>query len=85
MVTVSQGSEISWTLGSCKNEKIYGWYGAQYTQECCQAPGAIELECKDSSGDGWNGGYLEIEGNKYCDDFASGKEKKEQVTVTGTI
>ena len=82
MVSYDRGN--SWTLGSCENEKSYG-NGFQYTQECCQAPGAIELECKNSYGHGWNGGYLEIEGKKYCDDFASGKEKKEQVTITGTI
>ena len=82
MVTVSYGSEITWTLGSCENEKSYG-DGEIANQECCQAPGTMELECKDSYGDGWNGGYLEINGKEYCKDFDSGTEKKEQVTITG--
>ena len=43
------------------------------------------MECKDTSTykDGWHGGYIEIQGQKFCDDSWSGSEKKEQVTITG--
>ena len=37
------------------------------------------MDCKCSYGDGWHGGYLEINGVRYCDDFSSGH--KQTVTV----
>ena len=30
------------------------------------------IYCVDAYGDGWHGGYLEVNGEKYCDDFDSG-------------
>ena len=32
------------------------------------------VTCKDEWGDGWHGGFLEINGNTYCGDFVSGSE-----------
>ena len=32
-------------------------------------PTTYKLHCKDTFGDGWNGGYLEIQGQIYCRDF----------------
>ena len=32
----------------------------------------FSIYCVDAYGDGWHGGYLEINGEKYCDDFDSG-------------
>ena len=37
------------------------------------AAGDWPVTCDDSYGDGWHGGYIEIDGNKYCDDFTTGK------------
>ena len=54
------------------------------TDECCQNPGTYELTCKDKYGDGWHGGYVEIQGKKYCEKFSNGKIKKKQVTITGS-
>ena len=53
-------------------------------QECCQAPGTYRLECKDRYSDGWHGGYLEIQGKKYCDDFLGGHLKTVQITIAGS-
>ena len=47
-----------------------------YTERCCMAPGRYVLTCKGSpytlnDNFGWNGksgGFLEIQGHKYCDD-----------------
>ena len=52
-----------------------GGYGnnAEYTEQCCLTPGNYNLECKDSYGDGWNGGYIEVKGEKYCGSFSTGR------------
>ena len=64
---------MSWNIGvTCENEKRY-LENKEYTQECCIAKGST-ITCKDSFGDGWHGGYLEIDGQKYCDIFSSGYE-----------
>ena len=85
-VTKKYGFENSWRLGSCIsfNRGLKFSSNKEYTRECCQAPGSYELKCKCSFGDGWHGGYVEIQGKKYCKSFSGGKVKKEQVTITGT-
>ena len=86
VVTKSYGWENTWALGACESKETYQ-SNKEMTQECCQAPGTYELECKDSHGDGWHGGYLEIQGKKYCEDFRGGHGnhvKKVQVTIAGT-
>ena len=61
----------SWSVGSCHmsishHNKAY----ASSTQRCCLSQGVHLLECRDTyRGDGWNGAYLEIFGQKYCNDF----------------
>ena len=41
------------------------------------------MQCIDSYGDGWHGGYIEVLGNKYCSGFTSGKSVTNGVlTVT---
>ena len=67
------GIEMSWNIGGmCKNDEGY-FESKEYTQKCCVAEGST-ITCKDSFGDGWHGGYLEIDGQKYCDIFSSGYE-----------
>ena len=83
VVTKAWGGENSWALGTCESKGTYRNHKVT-TQECCQAPGTYELQCKDSVGDGWHGGYLEIQGKKYCDDFRSGHLKTVQITIAGT-
>ena len=83
------GAHVSWTLGPCANAQSYpheiGYteYGKQYTERCCLPPGDYMLTCKVSSGEGWNGGFMEIQGNRYCHDFLASDEASPQVTIRG--
>ena len=81
-MTTRYGNENSWAFGTCASEKVYGNNG-KYHQECCLPAGTYELLCRCSYGDGWHGGYVEIQGKKYCKELLSGSEKREQVTITG--
>ena len=79
-VTKDWGHEIEWNIGgathaSCENEQSYE-NDQEYTQQCCLPANATEfpITCKDTYGDGWHGGYLEINGETYCEDFSDGDE-----------
>ena len=58
----------------------------EYTvQRCCLSPKTYDLTCRDTyekEMDGWNGGAIEIQGHKYCDDFIE-KSVKRKVTIRG--
>ena len=79
-VTKDWGHEIEWNIGgsthaSYENEQRYE-NDQEYTQQCCLPKDQSEfaITCKDTYGDGWHGGYLEIEGEKYCEEFTNGDE-----------
>merc|ERR1712226_1236169 len=78
--TTYLGSENSWTIGSCANEAQFENHQTVY-QTCCLATGSYNLVCKDASGNGWHGGYLEINGKKFCNEFKFGDSKTEVVTI----
>ena len=59
---------------TCTSQQTYG-DNKDYEENCCQDPGVYTLNCKSSNGNGWHGGYIEINGEKYCDDFTSGDLK----------
>ena len=88
LTTKSYGSENGWSLGSCQSDGGYESYN-EYTQQCCvtpcsynsECPCNYNLECKDSYGDGWHGGYIEIDGIKYCENFSSGSEDIMGITL----
>ena len=82
--TKTYGSDNSWSLGPCTSNRSYG-NNQVYEQNCCMSNGNYSLTCKDSYKDGWHGGYIEIEGNRYCESFRSGHEKKVMVQVTTGI
>ena len=81
-VTKAWGSENSWAFGKCKSTRRYGTRRT-YTMNCCLLQGEHTLTCKDSYGDGWHGGYVEIEGKKYCKDFTNGREKTTKIQIKG--
>ena len=56
-----------------------------YIEECCQPEGVYELICTDTYGDGWHGGYIEIGGEKYCENFTTGSEQNHDVTMPGKL
>ena len=74
VVTKAHGKENSWTFGRCKTLLQYA-SNQTYTMKCCLTKGEHNLTCKDRYGDGWHGGYLEIQGKKYCENFKWGSEK----------
>merc|ERR1712110_1327983 len=82
VVTKRWGYENSWAFGACNSSQEYGNNNI-YTEQCCQPAGSYDLVCKDSYGDGWHGGYLLIEGKKYCKRFKNGHEKTEEGTMEG--
>ena len=71
LITLSYGSEISWTLGTCSSDTTY-IDNQEYLQQCCLSPGNYSLQCIDSYGDGWNGGYIEVDSTRHCQNFSSG-------------
>ena len=70
LTTKSYASEISWSLGKCSSNSSYS-DNQEYTQQCCLEPGHYSLECIDSYGDGWHGGYIKVDGIKHCESFSS--------------
>ena len=75
--------EITWNIGgTCDSKDEYDNY-KEDTQKCCVAKdqGEITITCKDSYGDGWHGGYLAINGKKYCEDFFTGKEFLDELSA----
>ena len=66
-------SAYEWEIGSCNNA-VKSSRGAYDTiiQRCCLAPGRYTLHCINhylEIGGGWKGGFVEIFGHTYCDDF----------------
>ena len=49
--------------------------------ECCLPPGEYTLECKDSYGDGWHGGYITINGTEYCKNFNSSSLETHEILI----
>ena len=84
IVTLSYGSENSWTFGTCNSSRTYNSYVTQI-EECCQPQGTYELACLDSYGDGWHGGYIEVGRTKYCENFYGSVEKHNVTMTSGTL
>ena len=75
-----------WKLGSC-----YGPIGLlqykdkqKYWDRCCLTPGVYTLICSNDRGPyGWGNSFIEILGQRYCDDFVGFKGFR-RVIVTST-
>ena len=80
-VEVHNAQFTSWNFGSCCNVQKYE-FNDQYTERCCLAPGEYTLTCKTSYGNGWPGGFMEIQGHRYCDDFRGYKAMR-RVKISG--
>lgn len=75
------GQENSWTLGDLCGGTDFEDHSVS-GKECCVIPGqSYVLTCIDSFGDGWHGGYIEMNGHKYCEDFTSGKQQSHHVIL----
>ena len=75
---------MSWTLGTCKSTRAYYRYSS-YTESCCIVGGMHQLACVDAAGNGWNGGFLEIEGTVYCKDFRIGHQQTYDIDISGNF
>ena len=76
------GHEISWKISdTCKSAQTY-YNNDEYSQTCYLTLEEHTLQCLDSHGDGWNGGYIEIQGKKYCETFTIGKSMTATITIS---
>ena len=80
LTSLSWAKENSWALGSCSSDTVHENYKT-HKEECCLPSGQYTLECKDSAGDGWKGGYIMIDGKTYCESFYSGKIETHEVLI----
>ena len=81
--TMAWGIENSWKFGSCSGPAQGSTYSSRktYNVQCCQPVGTYELDCKDSYGDGWHGGWIKIGSSKtkICKNFRDGSNQSQQV------
>ena len=79
-MTSNGGKEVGWDLDSCSNRQGYENH-QEYHEECCLEYGEHTLSCHDSNQDGWEGGYIEVSGVKYCNVLKQFKTRKEQLVI----
>ena len=70
--TYRHGSYSEWQLGECNgNETKYDNFKT-YFEKCCLKFAQHTLTCINKKyPSGWDFGYIEIQGHRYCDDFMS--------------
>ena len=86
-ITQKRANENYWSVGTCSSngKGSCGAHGGyfnyrNFTQQCCIPPGEHKITCNDCKGDTWHGGYLLINGVKYCENF-TGKEHQVDITL----
>ena len=82
--TKAWAEEISWSIGFCSNTTVYTKKD-KFIEDCCLPSGDYTLTCKDSYGDGWNGGSIEIYGKTYCDNFIAGHELMIPIKISTSL
>ena len=80
LTTKLYGSENSWSLGDCSGDQRYS-NNAEHIKVCCLNYGVNNLKCQDAYGDGWHGGFIEVQGTQYCEKFNSGTMRNIQLTI----
>merc|ERR1719326_971357 len=81
--TQEWGSEMSWSLDYCTSSGPYEDHSEIIIDNCYLNEGEYILECQDSYGDGWHGGFISINGVDYCADFQTGSSYSETVITGG--
>eukprot|EP00421_Protoceratium_reticulatum_P042760 CAMPEP_0168443724 /NCGR_PEP_ID=MMETSP0228-20121227/44678_1 /TAXON_ID=133427 /ORGANISM="Protoceratium reticulatum, Strain CCCM 535 (=CCMP 1889)" /LENGTH=184 /DNA_ID=CAMNT_0008458139 /DNA_START=132 /DNA_END=683 /DNA_ORIENTATION=+ len=87
--TKTWASEISWDIVQSQSpDTTPVCTGTGYTNNqlfplpCCLAAGvSYTLVCKDSYGDTWHGGYMIIDGTRYCSEGGNWREKRVDFTL----
>ena len=78
LTTKSYGNEISWALLDqedcttvCSSQPPGSYPShSSITDKCILTTGSTyKLHCKDTFTDGWHGGYITIQGVRYCNNF----------------
>ena len=86
LTTKNYGDEVTWKFGSCSSGSTKYASNKAYDIECCQEPGEYVMECGDTYGDGWHGGYIQVGSSptKICEDFTEEEPRgyKKEVTVS---
>jgi len=90
LTTKERAQQIFWTIGPCSSR--HSELGPRYRQayqdnreyefDCFLPAGTYDLICEDQYGDGWSGAYIEIAGNKYCEDFDENDGLQKTIAVT---
>ena len=86
LLLVEKGSsELQWSLGSCSGIQHYpqDFTRYEYRERCCLQPGTYTLTCQNNKQpEGWNNGFIELQGKRYCDDFI-GLKALRKVEIVG--
>ena len=85
LTITTQGPQVSWNFGTCSSIWAYDDVAQTHTEICCLDPGEHTLVCKAYNGGGWDGGFIEINGKRYCDDFRAGYNVTKKITFGGTL
>ena len=81
--TVHHGSDSEWQLGICDGKGTTYQNFREYLQRCCIKPGKHTLTCTNRRNPyGWDEGYIEIQGHRYCNDFMSYR-LMQKIIITG--
>ena len=81
--TVQHGEDSEWHLGSCNSLGVVYGNHQTYIQKCCLKPGQQTLTCINKRKSyGWDDGYIEIQGHRYCNDFMSYRIMQ-RITIKG--
>ena len=84
ITTKNNANMVRWKLEECSNPESYDEFSS-YEQRCCMAPGQYTLICQNTEyPDGWYGGYIEIQGHRYCDDFLAYQAMR-RITIKGNM
>lgn len=78
--------DISWSISpACASqEDLAVASNAFYKTECAFVIGqSYTVRCTSYTGNGWNSNLLIIENTAYCQNFTTGIEHEENITITG--
>ena len=76
--TGQSGPKIHWSLGDCSSDQTLGDKQSN-TTFCCLNYGNHTLNCIN----GGNGGFIEIQGKKYCEDTIEDGTLSMKVAIKG--
>jgi len=80
------GYEMSWNVDDEEICRGSGHFTNQenFVGECCLREGRHLLNCIDSYGDGWNAGYVVIQGQILCSGFIAGEKFQDVFILSNT-